>query len=240
MLSFLTDSLASLIYPQFCGVCGRLVEKSSDGAACAECWSNTKIFGDLDRLCQKCGLFLVESDVETTNACGQCSDHAYDTAQSSGVYGNALAASILHLKRVPLMPVRIKELLVRTLDRAQLTGDYLIVPVPLSKKRLIERGFNQSSLLGKVLSAHTGWKFDEHSLIRTGDTPMHRAAMDRFAREATVKKAFSVVRPGLIKGKDILLVDDLFTSGATASNCSKVMKKVGAERVVVLTLARAA
>ena len=68
---------------------------------------------------------------------------------------------------------------------------------------------------------------------------MHRAAMDKKAREATVKNAFEVVRPNMIRGRDILLVDDLMTSGSTASQCAKALKKSGACKVTVMTLARA-
>ena len=68
---------------------------------------------------------------------------------------------------------------------------------------------------------------------------MHRIGMDEKARELTVRKAFEVTRPKLIEGQNILLIDDVFTSGATASYCAKVLKKHGAAKVNVLTLARA-
>jgi predicted amidophosphoribosyltransferase len=69
---------------------------------------------------------------------------------------------------------------------------------------------------------------------------MHRAGMDRKARAMTVKNAFEVVRPKLIEAKDVILVDDIFTSGETASNCARILKKSGAATVNVLTIARAA
>ena len=115
----------------------------------------------------------------------------------------------------------------------------LILPIPLSKKRLLERGFNQAAVLAKILSNETKIKLDEQSLVRKIHTPMHRAGMDTKARESTVKNAFEITRPKLINGKKILLIDDVFTSGATASACAKVLKKAGAEKVYVLTLARA-
>ncbi len=68
---------------------------------------------------------------------------------------------------------------------------------------------------------------------------MHRIGMDKKARELTVKNAFEITRPKLIEGKNVLLVDDVFTSGATASSCAKVLKKNGAVGVQVFTLARA-
>lgn len=240
MFSFLTDPLTSLVYPQFCGVCGRIVENASDGAACAECWDDTRIFDALDKVCSKCGIFLVTSVVnDETILCGSCDEHHYDTAMSAGFYRKALAASILELKRKPIVASRLEKLLVEAFERMQTQSDVTIIPVPLSKKRFHERGFNQASLLAASLAQNVRRPLDDKTLVRERDTPMHRAAMDRMAREATVKNAFAVVRPKLITGRSILLVDDLMTSGATVSQCAKSLKKSGAARVDVLTLARA-
>ncbi len=79
---------------------------------------------------------------------------------------------------------------------------------------------------------------DEQSLVRKIHTPMHRAAMDNKAREISVKNAFDVKRPKLIEGETILLIDDVYTSGATVSNCAKVLKEKGASKVYVLTIAK--
>ncbi|MEO8650128.1 MAG: phosphoribosyltransferase family protein [Acidobacteriota bacterium] len=115
----------------------------------------------------------------------------------------------------------------------------LIVPVPLSRKRTLERGFNQALLIARIAAKELGAQVDEFSLIRTLHTPKHRAAMDRKARESTVKNAFEVKRPKLIAGRHILLTDDIFTSGGTSSNCAEVLKKAGAASVTVFTVARA-
>ncbi|MGD9563392.1 MAG: ComF family protein [Pyrinomonadaceae bacterium] len=240
MLSFVTDHLLSLFYPQRCGACGRLVEKVGFGVACRECWRSTALFDASDALCPKCGLLLAAAAARSFSTCKDCDKHDYDIARAAGVYEKALAASVLHLKRTPNVPAAVRTGLINAFDRAELPNELTLVPVPLSKQRLIERGFNQASLLARVIARHSGLPVDEYSLVRNHDTPMHRAAMDRKAREATVKNAFSVVRPNLIKGRNILLVDDVMTSGATASYCAKALKKGGAGRVYVLTLARAA
>jgi len=112
--------------------------------------------------------------------------------------------------------------------------------VPLSKKRRLERGFNQAEVLAKILAKQTCIKLDEKSLVRKIHTPMHRAAMDNKAREMSVKNAFEVKRPKFIEGERILLIDDVFTSGATASNCAKTLKDKSAKSVNVLTIARVA
>lgn len=239
MLSHLIDPLTSLLYPQFCGACGQLVEKMSDGAVCGACWSLARMFGPSDLLCAKCGAFLVESHITTDVFCGRCTDHFYDRARAVGHYTGALSAAVLHLKRVPHISGAVARLITAAADRFSLPEPFVVMPVPLSKRRFTERGFNQAALLAKAVSRHTVQTFDQHTLVRKHDTPMHRAAMDRKAREATVKNVFEVVRPNLVAGKVILLIDDLMTSGSTVSQCAKVLKKSGAAKVYVLTLARA-
>jgi len=103
----------------------------------------------------------------------------------------------------------------------------------------LERGFNQAAVLARVLANQTQIMLDEQTLVRKIHTPMHRATMDSKAREAIVKDAFEVKRQNFVKGENILLVDDVFTSGATVSNCAKILKDKGAEQVYVLTVARA-
>ena len=119
-----------------------------------------------------------------------------------------------------------------------LTAD-LIIPIPLSKRRKLERGFNQAEIIAAEIARTTGIPVDALSLARKLHTRIHRVGMDQKARELTVKNAFEVLRPKLIQGRNILLVDDVFTSGATSSYCAKVLKKNGAGKVNVFTLARA-
>jgi ComF family protein len=240
MFSLLSDPLLSILYPQYCGACGRFVEKAEDGAACRDCWEFTTIFDASNALCAKCGSLLIGAADVSYSTCKHCDDHRFDLARAAGMYEKALAASILRLKRVANVSSTVRKCFIKAFEEVEMPVGFTVVPVPLSRRRLLERGFNQASLLARVIADHTGQPIDEHSLIRKQDTPMHRAAMDRKAREATVKNAFAVVRPALIEGRNILLVDDLMTSGSTASHCAKVLKKSGAEKVIVLTLARAA
>lgn len=150
-----------------------------------------------------------------------------------------MAASVLHLKTTPSVPDRLANLFRILFGDTFQQVTTLIVPVPLSKKRFMERGYNQASILGRILSEASAIPMDENSLVRKVHTQKHRAAMDKKKREITVRKAFEVKRPKMIDGQHILLVDDILTSGATASYCAKALKKNGAASVNVLTLARA-
>ncbi len=239
MLHALQNSLISLIYPQSCRVCDSIVESTDNGIACSACWSDTRLFNGNEMLCKKCGAFFNESGVTTELYCHKCDDHFFDTARAVGIYEKALAVSAVHLKNQPFAPVYLKNALRAAFDRSQFLSATLIIPVPLSRKRQSERGFNQAEVLASIISKHTSIKLDVASLTRVRHTPMHRVAMDKKARELTVVNAFEVPRPKLIAGQRILLVDDIFTSGATASACAKVLKKHGALEVNVLTLARA-
>jgi ComF family protein len=111
--------------------------------------------------------------------------------------------------------------------------------VPLHPERLRERGFNQAAMLGRALAERMRLPFDEWSLVRTVHTERHRAGMDSRARRETVENAFQVRRTRLVEGERILLIDDVFTTGATVSACASALKEAGAQDVFVLTVARA-
>jgi len=238
LVSSLKNAVFNAAFPQACHVCRNKVLRSEFGVGCSNCWSQTQFLETLPIRCFKCG---VPSSVPTfiSRDCPDCRDHEYDLARSLGVYENAMTASILHLKRLPVIPRILREKLPKVLLSDDLSGIDLVVPVPLSKKRRIERGYNQAETVAADVSAVIGAPVDSASLIRKKHTPMHRAAMDKKARAMTVENAFEVVRPKLVDGKSILLVDDIFTSGSTASYCAKALKKKGAASVKVFTLARA-
>jgi len=239
MIRTLSDSFLSILYPEECRVCGGEVESLSDGVACSNCWNATKIFTGDETLCGKCGAFSFDGPSQSATFCRKCDDQDFDLGIAVGLYEKALAASVLSLKKTPSVSGRTKNLLKEAANRLADGTPDLVIPIPLSPRRLHERGFNQAALIGKVLSQHVGVALDEVTLVRRVDTPMHRAGMDRKARGMTVKNAFAVSRPKLVEGKNILLADDVLTSGETVSSCARVLKKFGASRVDVITLARA-
>lgn len=237
--SVLQNSILSLIYPQACQICENSVESKADGVICDKCWRKTHIFSDQEIICSKCSAFLKKGTQTVETFCRRCDADNYDQARAVGLYENALAVSVLNLKRQPYLSSRLENLIIKTFLSSPFQDTTRIIPVPLSKKRFQERGYNQAALIAKVIAKRTQIKFDEASLVRTIHIEKHRAGMDRKARGESVKNVFEVKRPKLINGENILLVDDVFTSGATVSNCAEVLKKSGANKVYVLTLARA-
>jgi ComF family protein len=237
----LYDAALALLYPQPCAVCGGSVEARADGIVCAACWAQTRIFSEDDTLCWKCGALALGSVAEERRRevrCRRCDDEYFTAARACGAYEGALRASVLALKHEPNVSRRLAELLFETQSRAPLNNATLIIPLPLHPERERERGFNQAAVLGRALAHLTNLPLDEWSLTRSIHTEQHRAGMDVRARRETVAGAFKVERPRLVEDERILLIDDVFTTGATVSTCARALREAGATEVFVLTVAR--
>lgn len=158
-------------------------------------------------------------------------------ARELGVYeGNLLKA--IHLFKYG-GKINIARLLGRMLASYPLDFSIydLLIPVPLHIKRLKERGFNQAVLLSKEIKRAHSIPIEMFGLKRIRAT-RPQVLLKEKERMLNVKGAFAVKNPANIKGRKVLLIDDVFTTGATVNECAKVLKKAGAERIDVLTLAR--
>ena len=239
--SLFYDSLLALVYPQSCAVCGASVESRAGGVACERCWQQTQLFTGTETVCWKCGLpsrgTVLEEKREQVR-CRRCDDDAFTAARACGVYEGALRASVLFLKREQQLGSRLRQLMVATQRQYPLVEATRIVPVPLHPEREKARGFNQAAFLARQLSTATLLPLDEISLVRTHHSKRHRAGMDWKGRRDTVADAFQVIYPALIAGERVLLIDDVFTTGATVSSCAKTLLDAGAIEVFVLTIAR--
>ena len=241
LTSTIYDAALALIYPQACAVCGGSVESRHDGVACAACWRATRLFDEDDTLCWKCGVLSranISGDRRKSVRCGQCDGDSFTAARACGLYEGALHASVLELKREPHVGPRLTWLMFGALQREPLNRADLIIPVPLHPGRERERGFNQAALLARELSRGCKLPLDEHSVVRRAHTERHRAGMDARSRRESVAGAFAVRHAQAIAAKRVLLIDDVFTTGATVSECAAVLRDAGAEDVFVLTLAR--
>jgi ComF family protein len=235
------DALLALIYPQPCAVCGASVEQRELGVACANCWRQTSVFVGTETICWKCGqpsLGQVTPADRASVRCHRCDEAHFTAARACGVYEGALRASVLNLKREPHLCAKVIEGLVRKQQQPPLNRATRIVPVPLHPERERERGFNQAVLIANELARATALPLDVISLQRTMSVQRHRAGMDAKGRADTVAGAFTVRHPALVAGERILLIDDVFTTGATVSSCAGALIEAGAAEVFVLTLAR--
>ena len=227
----LYDAVLTLAYPQICVICGSSVEQRRFGVACETCWKETRIFADDEEICWKCGALGPR--------CGRCEEMAFTAARAVGMYEGALRESVLMLKRQAYLPLYLQSLLMKTVRREPLSSSTRVVPVPLHPKRLKSRGFNQASIVAEAVSKAVKLPLDEVSLVRVSSTEKYRAGLDRKGRHDTVAGAFAVSHPRLVAGENILLVDDVFTTGATVSACAAALVESGAGDVFVLTIGRA-
>lgn len=113
----------------------------------------------------------------------------------------------------------------------------VVVPVPLHPNRLRERGYNQSAILAECMALRLGRRFDGASVVRTRDTE-HQARLNGDERRSNLKDAFAAVDARNLRGRTVLLVDDVMTTGATLNHCARAIISAGAERVWCATTAR--
>ena len=234
------DALLTLAYPQACTICDYSVEQRKFGVVCEACWKATRIFTGAETICWKCGLPAEAISLPPDQVKCRCCDlQSFTAARAIGLYEGALRESVLLLKRQPHVSQHLDGLLTIAAQRVPVNTATRIIPVPLHGKKMKTRGFNQASILAQGLSKSLGLPLDEVSLLRVTGSEKYRAGLDAKGRRDTVSGAFEVRHPRLVENENILLVDDVFTTGATVSACAEALVQAGAKSVYVLTIARA-
>jgi ComF family protein len=228
----LIDSIIDLLYPVRCFLCGRV----SRDVICKECISEFKKIES--PICIKCGIPFNSKEI-SDHLCGKCSveKRFFDSVRSYGSYEGKFLEAIHKFKynRITSLSKPLGKLLVNGFYKDKKFD--LIIPVPLHPKRLRYREFNQSLLIAKEIGNKLNIEMDCYNLIRIRDTEP-QINLSKNARQKNVKGAFMVKNRRGIENKKILLIDDVYTTGATINECSKVLKKAGALNVCALTLAR--
>jgi len=115
-------------------------------------------------------------------------------------------------------------------------SDFIIMPVPLAKKRRLERGFNQADLMAKNLSAYLDLPYSQ-CLIRFKNTP-HQVGLNKSQRQNNIKNCFQVIKPETVRGQKIILIDDVVTTGSTLDEAAKTLKQAGSLEVWGLSVAK--
>lgn len=235
----MVSGLVDMLFPAQCPTCG-VALAGGESPFCSDCLSAVRFTAP--PLCTCCGLpFATPQGAD--HLCEECilSPPPFSVARSLGVYEGTLLDAI-HLFKYH-EKISVGEALGRMMaqalyDSLAIADSSLIIPVPLHPRRLRERGFNQSLALARQISKHCSIPLDFSTLRRTVYTEAQVTLAGR-QRRTNVRGAFAVTDPGRIRGKKVLLIDDVYTTGSTAAECSKVLIQNGAKEVAVLTLARA-
>lgn len=226
--------LDALLPPQ-CLACGALV--ADPGALCSACWEKVDFIAG--PVCARCGVPF-ELDLGDGTRCGGCMRQPPRFERARAVFrydehGKGLILRFKHADRLDMAPTFARWLLRAGADLVR-DAD-LVVPVPLHWTRLFWRRYNQAALLTNALARLSGVPTVPDLLVRRRRTPS-QGTLGREQRLRNVRGAFAVRRPEAVRGRRVLLVDDVMTAGATAGECAGVLLAAGAAAVDVLTLAR--
>lgn len=235
-ISQLFRSARDFVLPERCASCG--VITPSGGTFCSLCWHRVRFL--TPPWCAACAAPL-PFETENVQLCAHClaSPPIHDGIRAVTAYNDVTAQIILRLKyggRIGLAKMIAAQL------KRHLPEDpagVLVVPVPLHWTRLWSRSFNQSALIGAVLAHDNGMDYTPDLLVRTKRTPSLRG-MSQTQRKRAVAKAF-VLNPKrqiCLSARQVILVDDVYTTGATTNACIKILKKAGAQSVQIFCWAR--
>lgn len=230
------EDLFSLLFPDVCPFCGRVLDKRASELICERC--RFKLPHIYEPRCKKCGKPVEKEEQEY---CMDCEQHkhyferGFAVWEHQGAVARAIYQFKYHNRRIYSRPFA------REMAKSYESYIYqwnidLIVPIPISRKRRRKRGYNQAVLLARELRNITGIPYDEKCMIRIKDTVAQKK-LDVRGRRANLRNVFEWKgEEHLIKGKNILLVDDIYTTGSTIDETSRILKKIGAKNVYFMTI----
>lgn len=239
LISRVIKSITEFIYPSACPACGTPV--SIHGELCADCWTALNwIDGPY---CCRCGFpFASHFEFENMPMCPVCASgkSELDWIRSACVYDDASRNLMLPFKHCGQINYArfMSRAMIWALRDVDLGSVDVVMPVPLANKRLSFRGYNQATLLARPIANAINVKMDLDSVRRKyRDNMGHKSAR---ARAENIHGVFDVVRADNIRGKRILLVDDVMTTGATFSELRRALVRAGAKSVYGVTFCRVA
>jgi len=223
----LGTALLDLLYPPRCAACGEGLGSSAEEPFCVIC---ARAVDPVPAGCRSCGLPGIDA------LCGACLSNppSFTACHAGGLFGGPLADAI-HALKYRDRPALARPLGAWLAGRVSLPQNSAIVPVPLGRKRRLARGYDQAALLARALAKAKGLPILPLALARTRETKP-QVGRTRADRLRNVRGAFRAVPA--IRDRDVVLLDDVVTTGATADACAEALVLAGARSVRVLALAR--
>ena len=220
-----------IAFPYQCLRCGAAL--GSEGGFCPDCFKKIRFIGSY---CPNCGRPVSENEKQW-GMCSFCKGRKMPKSRFVFIYDEALKSVILKFKYADMtfaVPYFVRWMI--SAGKDVLDDADAVVPVPIHRMRLIRRRYNQASLLAKRIAKEKGKEFIYNNLQRIRNTTSQGEKSAKERRE-NVKGAFALRNPSAIAGKKIVIIDDVVTTGATVSECEKVLLSAGAAEVRVLSLA---
>lgn len=242
-MNALMKSLITFLYPAQCRHCGESLDPADGHYICKTCWREIQPIRK--PYCETCGRPLDPNAAlpEVIPSCSDCPENLpFRKARSAAIYESAARTALWLLKYhgKTVMAKPLASLMIEAMSTLFGMEDYdYIIPVPLHKRRRRQRGYNQMELIGERLSRATNIPMESHCLVKIADTPS-QVNVPYKERQNNVRGGFDVTDPSRIKGKGILLIDDVYTTGATATESARTLLRKGKPKYVdVFTLLRA-
>lgn len=237
------NGVLGFVFPEVCQICGDRRARKDDGYVCEECWSQPGALQFIRKpFCDRCGLPF-PGEITAGFECSNCHGmKLYFSSARSSVVAARLVKDVIHRfkyqQHVWFEPF-LADLLLRELEPwNRISGRWdCLIPVPLHPQKEREREFNQSQRIATAVSAQLNIPTVSNAVkrVRATETQTH---LSRNKRAANMRKAFAITGRFPLNGKRVILIDDVFTTGATTNACARVLRKAGAEEVCVWTVAR--
>ena len=210
--------LLDLIYPPVCGICDKINKKN---------------------LCKKCELKIKKYEINKIEDCRKDKLKYFDYQIKIFRYENIIRDKIIDYKfnEKAYLYKTFEKMILKTKKTYSFLKKYdIILYVPMFKKHKLIRGYNQSELIARKISDTLGITLEKNNLAKVINTKK-QSTLTKSEREKNVKNAFKLKNPEKIKDKKVILFDDIYTTGSTVNECSKILKKAGATEIAILTIA---
>jgi ComF family protein len=233
------DAAFGLVYPPICQLCGEHRAAPREGLVCSRCWGKVRFIKP--PFCERCGL-PYQGEITAPFECGNCRElqFHFSSARSAVIAGGVILEVIHRYKYHQAMWFEpfLADVFLREALPALCGQQWdLIVPVPLHPTKQREREFNQAERIARRLSEAANIPLNTHLLRRVVPTRT-QTLLTRQQRSTNVRNAFAMRGRRRVQGQRVVLVDDVFTTGATTDACARVLQAGGAREVCVWTVAR--